>query len=206
MCQTGGSPRSHDVFDAIEQRIDPTAMDTFSHAAWGYATLNQTPRLRWWAALSGAMPDLLWFIPSTVERVVERGWGALSIGSDRAIWRADGPPLPPELVASYFSYYVYTHSLVVLAMVTAALATTRWRRYAWLAIPYALHILMDIPTHERYQTQPFYPLSSWHVQGLTWTDPRIFWSNAAALLVAYTWIVIARRRARRHAWTGNLLG
>ena len=136
-------------------------MDTFSHAAWGYAVLHRQPRLRWWGALAGAAPDLLWFVPSTVERVLARGWGALAMGSDRRIWRADGPPLPPELVESYFRYYIYTHSLVLLAVVTAALLATRWRRYAWLAIPYALHIVMDIPTHERYQTQPFYPLSSW---------------------------------------------
>jgi hypothetical protein len=152
-------------------------MDTFSHAAWGYATLNRQPRLRWWGALAGAAPDLLWFVPR--------------------IWRADGPPLPPELVESYFRYYVYTHSLVLLGVVTAMLVATRWRRYAWLAIPYALHIVMDIPTHERYQTQPFYPLSSWHFDGLTWADPRIFWPNTLALVVVYAWILFARRGADR---------
>jgi membrane-bound metal-dependent hydrolase YbcI (DUF457 family) len=171
-------------------------MDTFSHAAWGYAVLHRQPRLRWWGALAGAAPDLLWFIPSTVERVLAHGWGALAMGNDRRIWRADGPPLPPELVESYFRYYVYTHSLVLLAVVTAALLATRWRRYAWLAIPYALHIVMDIPTHERYQTQPFYPLSSWQVEGLTWADPRIFWPNVAALVLVYAWILRERRRGR----------
>ena len=96
-------------------------MDTFSHAAWGYAALYRQPRLRWWGALAGAAPDLLWFIPSTIERVIERGWGAMTVGSDRGIWRADGPPLPPELVESYFRYYIYTHSLVLLAVVVAIL-------------------------------------------------------------------------------------
>ena len=170
-------------------------MDTFSHAAWGYATLHRRSHLRWWGALAGAMPDLLWFIPSAVERVIERGWIALPMGSDRSIWRAGGPPLPPELVESYFRYYVYTHSLVVLALVTGVLLATRWRQYAWLAIPFALHILMDIPTHERYQTLPFYPLSSWQFEGLTWTDPRIFWPNAAALVIVYAWILSRRRIA-----------
>jgi membrane-bound metal-dependent hydrolase YbcI (DUF457 family) len=170
-------------------------MDTFSHAAWGYAALHREPRLRWWGALAGAAPDLLWFIPSTVQRVIEHGWGALTMGSDRGIWRSDGPPLPPQLVESYFRYYIYTHSLVLLAVVTGALLATRWRRYAWLAIPYALHIVMDIPTHERYQTQPFYPLSSWQVEGLTWADPRIFWPNVVALVLVYAWILLERSRA-----------
>ena len=171
-------------------------MDTFSHAAWGYATLNRKSHLVWWGALSGAAPDLLWFIPSTIERLFEKGWNGLSLGADRTVWLANGPPLPPELVESYFRYYIFSHSLVLLAVATAALAMTRWRRYAWLAIPYALHIVMDIPTHERYQTQPFFPLSSWQVQGLTWSDPRIFWPNAMALLAVYAWILLRRRRNR----------
>jgi hypothetical protein len=172
-------------------------MDVFSHAAWGYATLHRKRRLRWWGALAGVAPDLLWYIPSTIEGIVERGWSALMTGSQRAIWRADGPPLPPELVESYFRYYVYTHSLVLLAFVTGVLIATRWRRYAWLAVPYALHILMDIPTHERYQTQPFYPLSTWHIQGLAWSDPRVFWPNVAALMILYAWILVRQRR--RHS-------
>jgi hypothetical protein len=171
-------------------------MDVFSHAAWGYAVLNAKPRLRGWGVLAGVAPDLLWFIPSATERVSDRGWGALTIGRDRSIWRADGPPLPPELVESYFRYYIYTHSLVLLALVTAVLLMTRWRRYAWLAVPYSLHIAMDIPTHERYQTQPFYPLTSWHVDGLTWTDPRVFWPNVAALAIVYAWIIVRRRRVK----------
>ncbi len=134
-------------------------MDTLSHAAWGYAVLNRQRDLKWWAALAGAAPDLLWFIPSTTERVLEHGWSALSVGRDRSIWRVDGPPLPPELVDAYYRYYVNTHSLVLLAVVTSVILMTRWRRWAWLAVPYALHILLDIPTHERYQTQPFYPIS-----------------------------------------------
>jgi hypothetical protein len=174
-------------------------LDTLSHAAWGYAVLSRQRDLRWWAALAGAAPDLLWFIPSTTERVLEHGWSALSVGRDRGIWRVDGPPLPPELVDAYYRYYVNTHSLVLLAVVTSVMLMTRWRRWAWLALPYALHILMDIPTHERYQTQPFYPISSWRMAGLTWTDPRVFWSNVVALVLVYAWILARRRRTPRGA-------
>lgn len=172
-------------------------MDTFSHGAWGYVTLHKARDLRWWGALAGAAPDLLWFIPSSIDRIAARGWAGLTMGSSRGIWRADGPPLPPELVEAYFRYYVYTHSLVLLAVATIVLALTRWRRYAWLAAPYALHIVMDIPTHERYQTRPFHPFSDWQFEGLTWSDPRIFWPNLLALAIAFTWIVHKRRRERR---------
>jgi hypothetical protein len=170
-------------------------MDTFSHAAWGYATLHNRAGLAWWGAFAGAAPDLLWFVPTTVESVVERGWSGALAGRDSRIWRADGPPLPPDLVEAYSRYYVYTHSLVLLGIVTMAVLCTRWRRWAWLAVPYALHILMDIPTHERYQTRPFFPVSQWQFEGLTWGDPRIFFPNLIALVAVYAWIFRPRAKA-----------
>ena len=171
-------------------------MDVVSHALWGYAALHRHADVRRWGALAGAMPDLLWFVPSTIERVAARGWSAVATGSDRHIWRADGPPLPPDLVSAYFKYYIYTHSLVVLGAITAAVLLSRWRRWAWLAVPYALHILMDIPTHERYQTRPLHPLSSWQFDGLSWADPRIFWPNVVALAVVYAWLIARGRMAK----------
>ena len=103
-------------------------MDTFSHAAWGYAALHRRAGLAWWGALAGAAPDLLWFVPSTVERIVTHGWSAALVSRDGRIWRADGPPLPPELVDAYFRYYVYTHSLVLLGIATTVVLCSRWRR------------------------------------------------------------------------------
>jgi hypothetical protein len=176
-----------------QDRGERENLDTLSHAAWGYAALNRAKGLAWWSALAGAAPDLLWFVPSRIEAIVEQGWTAgMALGRERGIWRADGPPLPPELVEAYHRYYVHTHSLVLLAVVTAIVLMTRHRRLAWLAVPYALHIVMDIPTHERYLTQPFYPLSSWQMVGLAWSDPRIFIPNVIALIIVFA--LIARRR------------
>jgi hypothetical protein len=171
-------------------------MDTFSHAGWGFASLHAKRGLAWWGALAGAAPDLLFFIPSRIEGLIERGWASLRVGNEPGIWRADGPPLPPELVEAYSRYYVKTHSLVLLALAVSVLMLIGKRRWAWLAVPYALHILMDIPTHERYQTQPFYPLSSWSIEGLTWGDPRIFFPNLMALVGTLAWVAFRRRRQR----------
>ena len=168
-------------------------MDTLSHAGWGYV-VSKHRGMAWWGALAGAMPDLLFFIPSRIEIVIERGWGvAARIGGEPGVWRAGGPPLPPELVEAYWRYYVWTHSLVMLAAVTLVVATTRFRRWCWLAVPYALHIVMDLPTHERYEGRPFYPLSDWYFIGLSWGDPRIFFPNVVLLLVALWWV---RKRSR----------
>lgn len=179
-------------------------MDTLSHAAWGYVALRHGgTRMAWRGALAGAAPDLLFFVPSTIERVVERGWAGLSVGREPGIWRAGGPPLPLELVEAYHRYYVFTHSLVLLALLVCALWVLRRRQWVWLAVPFALHVLMDIPTHERYLTQPFYPLSSWSISGLSWADPRIFWPNIVALVAAYGWIW--RRRQGRNVVLADLV-
>jgi hypothetical protein len=174
-------------------------MDTLSHAAWGYATLHRDRRLAWWGALAGAAPDILFFVPSRVEALVKYGRAGLEVGRDPAIWRANGPPMPPVLLEAYHHYYVYTHSLVLLALVAAIVYAVGWRRWTWLAVPYALHILMDVPTHERYLTQPFFPLSSWTFLGLSWGDPRIFVPNLVALVFVFAFI----RRRRRPAAGGD---
>jgi hypothetical protein len=179
-------------------------LDTFSHAAWGAATLRAAKpgtssgrsqrTIRWWvAALAGAMPDLLFFIPSRIEQVIENGWAGAAVGSAEGIWRADGPPLPPELVEAYFRYYVKSHSLVLLTLACLLIWAAGRKRWLWLAVPYALHIFMDMPTHERYMTQPLWPLSTWHMQGLSWADPRIFFPHLAVLIGLFVWLKLSAR-------------
>jgi predicted metalloprotease with PDZ domain len=134
------------------------------------------------------MPDLLFFIPSRVEQVLEKGWSGFSIGNQPGIWRADGPPMPPELIEAYFRYYVKTHSLVLLSLGCVLLWIAGRKKWLWLAVPYALHIVMDMPTHERYLTQPLWPVSTWHMQGLSWGDPRIFFPHLAVLIGTFAWL------------------
>ncbi|MGH9380750.1 MAG: hypothetical protein ACRD2Z_09075 [Thermoanaerobaculia bacterium] len=163
-------------------------MDTFSHGIWGWVVLRRRgASLARWGVLAGAGPDLAFFLPSLVERIIQRGWSGAFAGRDPGIWRADGPPLPAELVEAYHRYYVWTHSLVILGLVTLAVWLLGRRRWCWLAVPWGLHILMDLPTHERYLTRPFFPLSQWTVHGLAWTDPRILWPHLAILVAAVVW-------------------
>ncbi|MGH2437715.1 MAG: hypothetical protein ACRDFA_12090 [bacterium] len=174
-------------------------MDTLSHAGWGYLLLRrQGFSLARRGAVAGAAPDLLYFIPLITERIVETGWAGLLPGAarDPAIWRSDGPPLPPDLVEAYYDYYRYTHSLVILGL--AIVLTGLWRRRdrLWLTAPYVLHILMDIPTHERYLTPFLFPLSTWTIQGIAWSRPLIFWGNWLALAATFLWL---RTRQRAQA-------
>ena len=177
-------------------------MDIVSHALWGYASLRwRGVRPARAGALAGATPDLLYFVPSTVERVVEQGWSGLRVGSEPGIWSSDGPPLPPALVEAYERYYVWTHSLVVLAAAVAIILLARRRAWAWLSIPYGLHVVMDIPTHERYQTPFLYPLSTFTVEGVSWGHPLIFWPNWVAIFLVLYWL--RRRYGRREAAPTN---
>lgn len=164
-------------------------MDTFSHAAWGYAALrwrgSKAGRI---GALLGAAPDLLFFIPLQIETFVKDGRPSMLVPRDPGIWRSDGPPLPPDLARAYHDYYVYTHSLVVLAAVLGLLLVIKKRHWLWFAIPYAFHIMLDLFTHERYLTPIFFPLSDWTFSGLAWSDLRIYVPNLIALALVYTWI------------------
>ena len=179
-------------------------MDIVSHAAWGSVLLHRLPaHLVAAGALAGAAPDLLFFIPSRIEQVIEHGWEGALLGREPGIWRADGPPLPPDLVEAYFRYYIWTHSLLLLGVAVGVgwLALGRHRIWLWLALPYALHILMDIPTHERYRTQPFHPLSDWQFPGLSWADPRIFWPHLAVIAAMSVWAYRRRRAMPSHERT-----
>lgn len=173
-------------------------MDTLSHTLWGYAALRtRGVTAARWGALAGAAPDLLYFLPSKAEQIWEKGWEGLLIGSQRGIWRQEGPPLPPELVEAYGRYYVYTHSLVILAFGVLAAWLLGFRRLVWLSLPYGLHVLMDVPTHERYLTPIFYPLSSWTVTGLAWSDPLVFFPNWIALATVHFWLWRRHRTVAR---------
>ncbi len=165
-------------------------MDTFSHAAWGYASLRwKSKNLAWWGLLAGAAPDLLWFIPAKIDAIVRLGWDqAWNVGHEPGIWRAGGPPMPTELVYEYNHYYIYTHSLVLLLGVLVLMYLIGKKNWLWLGIPYAFHLLLDFPTHERFQTQLFFPISHWSFQGISWSNPVIFYPNVLLLILTYVFI------------------
>jgi hypothetical protein len=173
-------------------------VDVVSHALWGYAILRwRVKTAARWGALTGAAPDLLYFSASVVGRVATRGWAGLTSFPkvDRAVWFRDGPPMPQELLDAYWNYYVWTHSFVVLGLLALAWWALR-RRAPWLLLPWALHIFMDIPSHERYLTPFLYPLSTFTVEGCAWSRPPMLIANYGALLVTYAALAWRYRRRR----------
>ena len=165
-------------------------MDFVSHMGWGYASLRwRGKKEAWLGAAAGGAPDFFFFVPSKIERLIENGWSGIGFpASEPGAWRADGPPLPPEWMYAYETYYVWTHSFVILAAALGIFFVLKKQKWLWLGVPYALHILMDIPTHERFQTQFLYPLSRWSMEGTSWSVWWIFWPNWIALLSLLTWL------------------
>ncbi len=171
-------------------------MDVLSHAGWGYASLRwRGKKQAWLGAFAGAAPDLLTFTPSTISRWIYQGRPFSSAQQSPTFWREPGP-LPPELQSIYDHYYVFTHSLVILLGVIGLFWLFRKRDWMWLGIPYGLHIILDIPTHVRFQTPFLYPISRWTFQGASWGEPWIFWPNWILLIVTLCWL---RRRYGKRA-------
>lgn len=161
-------------------------MDTLSHALYGYAALRwRGPKAARWGALFGAAPDLIYSITAYSRRLMTQGWSGMSAPRDNRIWLKDGPPLPPDLVADYNDFYRYTHSLVLLAIAAIIWYAVR-RKPPWLLLPWLIHILMDIPSHERYTTQFLFPLSNFEIVGIAWSRPPMLIANAIGLFVVFS--------------------
>ena len=179
-------------------------MDTFSHAFYGYAATRWLgPKAGWLGALLGAAPDLLYGGAALTRRVWQHGWAGITdnpAARDDSIWLKDGPPMPAELIADYNDFYRYTHSLVIW-LVIGLIWWAVQRKPPWLLAAPLLHVLMDIPSHERYLTPFLFPLSDWTIIGMSWGRPPMLIANAIGLLICFgcMYWFFWRRKARQRA-------
>jgi membrane-bound metal-dependent hydrolase YbcI (DUF457 family) len=166
-------------------------MDTLSHGLWGGIALGRASRRSFWTAFGfGIAPDLFSFGLVFAN-------GLLTHGLD--FFNGLGHPPDPALIPAYVhQLYNATHSLVVFAVVFALVWL--WRGQPMLELgAWGLHIVVDIFTHsEAFFPTPFlWPLSEARVNGLPWSDPRIFFSNVVLLAALYGWFYYRRRKAAR---------
>jgi membrane-bound metal-dependent hydrolase YbcI (DUF457 family) len=96
-----------------------------------------------------------------------------------------------------YSLYNATHSLVVFALVFGLVWLVRGKPLMELGA-WGLHIAVDIFTHsEAFFPTPFlWPFSDLRVNGVPWSDPRIFFSNVLLLTVLYAWFFLRRKRKK----------
>lgn len=145
-------------------------MDTFSHALWGFGLFGFR-RYPKFAALMGAMPDLISFGALFLLRVIEGNY----------TW---GKPALSTLPAWIYPAYTVGHSFVVAFVVIGLLAV--WRKeiaFAMLAWPF--HILLDFPFHslDYFATPLLWPLSDVKLDGIPWSHWYIWWPNLAGIVI-----------------------
>lgn len=172
-------------------------MDILAHTLWanaGARKLNTTLQKKnkktislMWASFWGVSPDLFAFlIPILVSLfAILQGSGTISELSHHG--------LPGQFDLSD-QLYNYSHSLVVFGI--AFLGT--WaviKRPPYVLLGWALHILLDIPTHptDFYPTPFLWPVSDYiFPYGFAWRAPWFMVLNYAALITVFTVIFLRR--------------
>jgi len=170
-------------------------VDIVAHALWtaGGAMplrrrLNRPFSLRW-AIFWGVFPDVFSFAIPAVVRV----WWYLS-GTTSSL-------LPDAKSGQHFHFvwtlYYASHSLVVFAAVFG-LAWLLARRPVIEMLAWALHIVIDIATHQGIFALHFlWPLSSYGYSGVRWENHWFLAVNYGALVAVYLWLWVARKKRLR---------
>jgi membrane-bound metal-dependent hydrolase YbcI (DUF457 family) len=97
--------------------------------------------------------------------------------------------------------YNYTHSLVVFGIVMVIVMVARKGKVYWPIFGWALHILIDIPSHKGFYETPFlFPLSNYKFDhGVSWGHPTYMLINYSALIIAYILIYLVFRKKKNNS-------
>jgi len=168
-------------------------MDIVSHGLWGGVAFGQkNKRLYWWSFFFGVAPDLFSFGIFTLANIL-----GLVSGPD---W-SSGRPDPSAIPSYVYSLYDVTHSLIVFALIFGLVWALRRRPYMPM-LAWALHILVDIPTHSSlfFPTPFLWPISSYNFQGISWGQPVVFIPNLILLAGCYFfwWIRVRNKKRTAH--------
>lgn len=171
-------------------------MDVFAHALWttaGAKAVNKKKKILkvGWAAFWGVVPDFFAFtIPFLILfwNVIRGNTSFSHHAMDNA-----GTNLAPTL-------YQYSHSLIIWAAVFI-LVWIIFRKPRLELLGWALHILIDIPSHtiHFYPTPFLFPLSEYRFPyGVSWADPTFMIINYSLLLLVCLYMFNERRKRRKY--------
>lgn len=193
-------------------------MDVFAHTLWTNAVFHikyhKQKKMRYLAAFFGVAPDLIGFTPVFIYLVLS---GKVFNGERFA-----------SLYDNHWTYrfaeeaYKYTHSLVVFGFFflivllignfykfykKGSLHSFSWKKawFFWPMLGWALHILIDIPTHPDFYSTPFlYPFSNFkNHHGVSWGHPVFMIVNYTLLAMTYATISMYQRRKLKKAVKKN---
>lgn len=154
-------------------------MDIISHGLWGGAAFGRKNKRNFWTAfVIGMLPDLVAFSGPFITNLF-----GITSGPHYSDGRPDGASIAPYV----YSMYNFTHSLVIFAVVFFVVWIFR-KKPQWLLGAWGLHILVDIPSHASsfFPTPFLWPVSNFHVNGINWGNPIIFFPNLILLAIVYS--------------------
>lgn len=170
-------------------------MDIISHGLWGSIAFGRTGRSSfWWSFFFGVLPDLSSFGLYTLGT-----WVRLFPHPD---WRSGEHPIPEEIPVFVHTLYNYSHSLIIFLVVFGFIWLIR-RRPIWPVAAWGLHIFVDIPTHSSdfFPTPFLFPLSDFHINGISWSNPIIFFPNVLLLFMGLIWFLWRYRSSKKGTLT-----
>jgi hypothetical protein len=163
-------------------------MDIVSHGLWGGIALGRK-----------RLSDfILAFAFSVLPDVFGEGIMFLLIllGFDNMPSLEHGHPDIADFPMYAQNFYNATHSLIVFGAIFAVIWIIRRKPY-WLLLAWALHIVIDIPTHSfRLFPTPFlWPISDFKVDGIPWDNSIILIPNIILLVTLYSfWLYKSRAK------------
>lgn len=169
-------------------------MDILAHALWTTAIAVPArqkimrPISLPWTAFWGVFPDLFSF---TIPAILRIWWYATGVTHSLR-------PDPESAKRLQFVWQLYhcSHSLITFTAVFA-LGWLLARSPMLEMLGWALHILIDIATHQGIFAIHFlWRFSAYSVSALRWENSRFFAATYGALLLMYLWLWI-RHRGRR---------
>jgi hypothetical protein len=172
-------------------------VDIIAHALWTTVAATEVrgrvarrPSIGW-TVFWGVFPDLFSFMIPAVVRV----W-----------WYATGTThslLPDAHSPQHFHYvwqlYNCSHSLIVFTGVFA-LASLVMHRPVLELFGWALHILIDIPTHQGiFAIQFLWPVSAYAFDGIRWENRWFLVANYGLIVLMFGWLWLKSRMMSRKA-------
>lgn len=173
-------------------------MDIFAHALWTNVLARAAKRRAekrekiilkiGWATFWGIFPDLFAFTISFGISIY-----GLIIGTGFVYSRSTiATGLAPTL-------YQYSHSLVIWFVIFCLIAII-YKRPRWELLGWALHILIDIPSHAGgfYLTPFLFPISDYRfTHGISWAHPVFMIINYSALLIVWGGLLLYKFKYKK---------
>lgn len=185
-------------------------MDILAHTLWanyGARTANrvikkknekkvkQIPTLNIaWTSFFGVFPDLFAFTIPFIFII----WGVITGSIPESFLGSHHGPLVGGLDLAA-TLYQYSHSLVIWAVVFI-IAWVFYKRPRFELLGWALHILIDIPSHvlSFYPTPFLFPISNYHFPyGIPWSDKWYMIINYSLLIICFVVITLTQKKGNK---------